>query len=63
MSFHTQERMQWKRWTRRRRLKFRKRWRKQHHGERFRWMIGEFRYAIKSYAGEQQCIFHVRESL
>jgi hypothetical protein len=52
--------MQWKRWTRRRRLKFRKRWRKQHGGIPFRWFISEFRMAIKP-MGDQSIIFFQRE--
>jgi hypothetical protein len=55
VTFLTLERTQMHRWTRKRRLKFRKRWRKQHGGYNFCWMIAEFKHAaIKPCAKEME---------
>lgn len=43
--FLTAERLQMHKWRRKKRMKFRKRWRKQHGGAKFYWTVGEFRYA------------------
>ncbi len=49
------------RWTRKRRLKFRKRWRKQHGGHNFTWFRAEYVYAVKPFDGEMDMIFFKRE--
>lgn len=42
--FLTADRIQMNKWTRKRRLKFRKRWRRQHQGHKFGWMVSEFKH-------------------
>jgi hypothetical protein len=56
--FLTADRMGWYRWTRKRRLKFKKRWRSQGHGS-FRFFKSEFRCAVTCNDGA--VILHVRE--
>ena len=48
MSFHylTADHIHWNRWTRKHRLKFRKRFRKQHNGQKFTWFITVNEYCI-----------------
>lgn len=61
-TFHTAERMQMDKWTRKRRLKFRKRWRRQHNGQSFRWCKVEFVHQpLAADAEPMDMIFHVRE--
>ena len=52
MSFHylTADHTHWNRWTRKHRLKFRKRFRKQHNGQKFTWLMLEYKHAF--------CVFH-----
>ncbi len=59
--FLTLQRTQMNKWTRKRRNKFLKRWRKQHHGQQFRWYKYEFYYQPATYPELQNMIFHVRE--
>lgn len=47
-------------WTRKKRLKFKKRWRKQHGGQKFCWFVSEYRYAYKM-PEEMHVIFFQRE--
>ena len=55
--FLTAERLQMHKWRRKKRLKFRKRWRKQHGGQGFYWMEGEFRYAHKPFETKNMIFF------
>ncbi len=60
-SYHTAERMQLHLWPRRKRLKFYRRFRREHGGVRFRWFMATPRYAFKPYDGDQPMILFKRE--
>jgi hypothetical protein len=62
MTFYTAERLKMHTWTRRARIRFRKRWRRQHGGQNFCWFIAEPRYChIPVKPGEM--ILFLREPL
>ncbi len=61
-TYLTLERTQMNKWTRKRRLKFRKRWRKQHHGQNFFWMAATWKWFPLPEEGEfTDVIFYKRQ--
>ena len=63
MSFHylTADHIHWNRWTRKHRLKFRKRFRKQHNGQKFTWFIAQPKYVTIPFVETKWIILHQRE--
>ena len=58
----TADRLKMGTWTRKARLKFRNRWRRQHNGHNFCWYSSEYVFAIKPPHGEIEVILHVRDT-